>query len=70
MKRILITSLQIAITAFLLWWIFQGSRQAQQMGDALGTADYLWLLPGLLSLRRSLPAADGTLAPFAQSSGD
>ena len=50
MKRILFTSLQIAITAFLLWWIFRDPAKRTQMLEALRTADYLWLIPGLLSL--------------------
>jgi uncharacterized protein (TIRG00374 family) len=50
MKRILITSLQFAITAFLLWWIFKDPAKRSQMGEALRTADYLWFVPGLLSL--------------------
>jgi uncharacterized membrane protein YbhN (UPF0104 family) len=50
MKRILLTSLQVAITAFLLWWIFRDSAKRAQMLEALATADYLWLIPGLLSL--------------------
>jgi glycosyltransferase 2 family protein len=50
MKRILLTSLQVAITAFLLWWIFRDSAKRAQMLEALATAEYLWLIPGLLSL--------------------
>ena len=50
MKRIFFTSLQIAITAFLLWWIFRDPAKRTQMVEALRTADYLWLIPGVASL--------------------
>ena len=50
MKRILLTSLQVAITLFLLWWIFRDPAKRGQMIEALRSADYLWLLPGVLSL--------------------
>jgi uncharacterized membrane protein YbhN (UPF0104 family) len=50
MKRILLTSLQVAITVFLLWWIFRDPAKRAQMVEALRAADYLWLIPGLLSL--------------------
>ena len=50
MKRILLTSLQVAITVFLLWWIFRDPAKRGQMIEALRSADYLWLLPGVLSL--------------------
>jgi uncharacterized membrane protein YbhN (UPF0104 family) len=50
MKRILLTSLQVAITAFLLWWIFRDPAKRAQMVEALRAADYLWLIPGLVSL--------------------
>jgi glycosyltransferase 2 family protein len=50
MKRILLTSLQFAITFLLLWWIFRDPEKRAQMASALRTADYLWLMPGLLSI--------------------
>ena len=50
MKRIFFTSLQIGITAFLLWWIFRDPAKRTQMVEALKTADYLWLIPGVVSL--------------------
>ena len=50
MKRILFTSLQVAITLFLLWWIFRDPEKRAQMAVALRAADYLWLIPGALSI--------------------
>ena len=50
MKRILFTSLQVAITLFLLWWIFRDPEKRAQMAVALRAADYLWLIPGVLSI--------------------
>jgi uncharacterized protein (TIRG00374 family) len=49
MKRILLPILQAAITLFLLWWIFRKPETRASMAQALKTADYLWLVPGLLS---------------------
>jgi uncharacterized protein (TIRG00374 family) len=50
MKRILFTSMQVAITLLLLWWIFREPAKREQMASALQAADYLWLIPGLLSI--------------------
>jgi glycosyltransferase 2 family protein len=50
MKRVLLTCLQVAITALLLWWIFRDSAKRTQMVEALRAADYLWLIPGVISL--------------------
>jgi glycosyltransferase 2 family protein len=50
MKRVFFTALQVAITAFLLWWIFRDPAKRAQMIGALQTADYLWLIPGVVSL--------------------
>lgn len=50
MKRNLLTALQVAITAGLLWWIFRDPEQNRQMLDALKEADAWWLLPGLVAL--------------------
>jgi glycosyltransferase 2 family protein len=50
MKRILFTSLQLAITLLLLWWIFRDPEKRAQMSSALTTADYVWLIPGVLSI--------------------
>ncbi len=50
MKRILLPILQAAITIFLLWWIFRKPETRADMAKALQTADYLWLLPGVISV--------------------
>jgi uncharacterized protein (TIRG00374 family) len=50
MKRILLPILQAAITIFLLWWIFRKPETRADMAKALQTADYLWLLPGIISV--------------------
>ncbi|HEY5770400.1 MAG TPA: lysylphosphatidylglycerol synthase transmembrane domain-containing protein [Terrimicrobium sp.] len=50
MKRILFTSLQVSITLFLLWWIFRDPEKRARMAVALRAADYLWLIPGALSI--------------------
>jgi uncharacterized membrane protein YbhN (UPF0104 family) len=50
MKRILFTSLQVSITLLLLWWIFRDPEKRARMAGALCAADYLWLVPGVLSI--------------------
>jgi glycosyltransferase 2 family protein len=50
MKRLLFTSLQVAITLVLLWWIFRDPEKRAQMLGALRAADYVWLIPGVLSI--------------------
>ena len=50
MKRLLLTLIQTAITVLLLWWIFGNPAKRAQMAGALREADYLWLIPGILSI--------------------
>ncbi len=50
MKRFLFTSLQVTITLLLLWWIFKDPEKRSRMGSALQAADYVWLIPGVLSI--------------------
>jgi hypothetical protein len=50
MKRILLPILQALITVSLLYWIFRKPETRADMMRALQTADYLWLLPGILSV--------------------
>jgi uncharacterized protein (TIRG00374 family) len=47
MKRILTTTLQIAVTVALLWWIFHDPAKRARMAHALEEADLWWYLPGL-----------------------
>jgi glycosyltransferase 2 family protein len=48
MNRILLTILQVLITVLLLWWIFKDPAKRAEMATALHTANYIWLLPGVL----------------------
>lgn len=48
MKRIILTTIQIGITVLLLWWIFHDPAKRAQMAEAMRTANYIWLIPGLL----------------------
>ena len=50
MKRTLLTLLQVGVTFLLLWWIFKDPEKREHMAGALRAADYLWLIPGLLSI--------------------
>jgi glycosyltransferase 2 family protein len=50
MKRILFASLQVAITVLLLWWIFRDPDKRARMSGALRAAEYVWLIPGVLSI--------------------
>lgn len=50
MKKILLTTLQVGITVFLLWWIFRDPAKNQEMLKALKTADLIWLLPSIVSV--------------------
>lgn len=47
MKRLLLTAVQLAISAALLWWIFHDPAKRALMAEALRTANYAWFLPGL-----------------------
>jgi len=50
MKRILLPILQTAITLFLLWWIFRDPTKRASMAEAIRTADFIWLLPGVVAV--------------------
>jgi uncharacterized protein (TIRG00374 family) len=49
MKRILLTVLQLSVTAALLWWVFHDPNQREKMKVALQTADYRWVCVGVLA---------------------
>ncbi len=53
MKRVLLPIIQVSITIFLLWWIFRDPAKRASMSEALKTADYIWLLPGILCVGMS-----------------
>ncbi len=48
MKKILITSLQAAVTIFALWWIFRKPGTFTGMVTAVREADGIWLIAALL----------------------
>jgi uncharacterized protein (TIRG00374 family) len=50
MKRILLPLLQTAITLFLLWWIFRDPTKRASMAEAIKTADFIWLIPGIVAV--------------------
>lgn len=50
MKRILLPILQAAITIGLLYWIFHKPETRADMAKALREAQFIWLIPGVLSV--------------------
>lgn len=46
-KKTLLTILQVAVTGFLLWWVFRDARWSDMMG-ALRVADWEWLGVGVI----------------------
>ncbi len=48
MKKILLTSLQVAVTVFVLFLVFRDPVRRTQMAEALGRADKGWILLGIL----------------------
>lgn len=50
MKKILTTLLQIFVTIGLLLWIFHDAEKRQMMLHALQTAEFIWLVPGVMSV--------------------
>ncbi len=49
MKKILVTSLQLAVTVFALWWIFRKPGTFTGMVNAVRQAELIWLLFALLA---------------------
>jgi uncharacterized protein (TIRG00374 family) len=47
MKKALLTTLQIAVTVGLLWWVFHDPDKRAQMAEALRQADWSWLWIGV-----------------------
>jgi uncharacterized protein (TIRG00374 family) len=54
MKKILVSVLQIAVTAVLLWWIFRNPDQNRKMLEALRHANLLWFVPGIAAIGAAL----------------
>jgi len=50
MKKILLSVLQIVVTAGLLWWIFRNPEQNRKMLEALRHANLLWFVPGIVAI--------------------
>jgi uncharacterized protein (TIRG00374 family) len=48
MKKILVALFQIAVTVAVLFWVFHDPQKRAQMGVALRTADYRWILGGIV----------------------
>jgi uncharacterized protein (TIRG00374 family) len=49
MKKILVTLIQLSVTALLLWYVFHDANQRQQMKVALAAADYRWVGAAILA---------------------
>ena len=50
MKRIILTTLQAAVTLALLYWIFSDDAKRAMMWRTLQEAEWMWFLPGLAAL--------------------
>lgn len=48
MKRFLVTTIQLLITAAIVWWVFHDEGKRAEIADTLTRADRTWLLAGLL----------------------
>jgi uncharacterized protein (TIRG00374 family) len=49
MKRILLTIFQVSVTVALLFWVFHDPKQRAVMGAALRSADYRWIVAGIVA---------------------
>lgn len=48
LKKIVMTLVQAGVTLLLLWLLFHDPVKRHQMGEALHTANLIWLIPGFL----------------------
>ena len=48
MKKILLTLLQLTVTAAVLYWVFHDPEKRAKMAEALRAADYRWILAAIL----------------------
>lgn len=46
-KKTLLTILQVAVTLGLLWWVFHDPEKRAEMAQALGRADWHWVVAGV-----------------------
>jgi uncharacterized protein (TIRG00374 family) len=49
MKRILLTIFQLSVTVALLFWVFHDPKQRVVMGAALRSANYRWVVAGIVA---------------------
>ena len=49
MRKTLLTLLQLAVTGGLLYWVFHDPATRAAMAFALRTADFRWVLAGILA---------------------
>ncbi|MFL6528781.1 MAG: lysylphosphatidylglycerol synthase transmembrane domain-containing protein [Chthoniobacterales bacterium] len=49
MKKTLLTILQLAVTAAVLFWVFHDQTKREQMWVALRAADYRWIAPAIVA---------------------
>ncbi len=49
MKKILLTLLQLVVTIAVLYWVFHDPAKRAQMGEALRTADYSWIVAAVFA---------------------
>ena len=49
MKKILAGVFQVAVTVAVLFWVFHDPQKRAQMGAALRSADYRWILLAILA---------------------
>src|SRR5881394_2277002 len=49
MKKIVLSVIQLTVTAAVLYWVFHDPHKRAQMAEALRQADYRWLAAAILS---------------------
>ena len=49
MKKIFLTTVQLSVTALLLWFVFHDANQRHQMKVALAAADYRWVVAAIIA---------------------
>lgn len=49
MKKLIVSALQLIVSAALIWWIFSDAEKRQLMAVALREADLWWFVPGLVA---------------------
>ena len=49
MKKILVTIFQLSVTVGVLYWVYHDPNRLRQMREAIGNADYRWVVMGMLA---------------------